>query len=664
MNERGQRSKVRSQECRFHVLCSALRTPHSALYVFACLVACASPAFAVSTLTWTQSTAADFEAGKLDGVATLTSGEVRLAPAMEAVKGIAPLYVWALARDSKGNLYVGTGDTGVIYKVTPDGKASEFHKTGELHVHSLAVDKKDNLYAGTSPHGLVLKIAPDGKASKFFESKLPYVWALCFDSKGNLLASTGDKGLVYRISPQGEAKELFKSGENHILTLALDASDTLYAGSEPSGIVYKITADGKTSVLYDAAENEVHCLALDKAGNLYVGTAASGAQPGAPSLMPPMPPPVSAQVTVTVTPPMPPMDKKPGEAQAAPSAPPAAAPPTAVPPTPRVAGAPTIPNAIYRIRPNGDVTKMAALDQTFIFSLSLDPSGNLLAGTGNKGLIYRFTPDFTRTTLADHPESQVLALLADGQMLYSGTGNMGVVRKLSQPFGKQGTLESSVRDATLLSKWGHISWKADLAEGAAITLATRSGNTQKPDGTWSAWSAEYKNAAGEPIQSPPARFIQYRATLTTVNPSASPTLHEVTIAYLPRNQAPAIESVTIGAQGPAGGPDASKGPPPGPVPALSSPKPEAERHSPAKQVSWKASDPNADKMRFTLAYKALDEKNWKTLKTELDNVTNYSWDTSRVPDGRYQVKVTASDVLDNPPASALTADKISQPFLV
>ena len=65
-------------------------------------------------------------------------------------------YIWALAFDSHGDLFVATGDEGEIHKVTPDGKGSVFFRTEETHARSLAIDSKDNLIVGTEPGGLIL----------------------------------------------------------------------------------------------------------------------------------------------------------------------------------------------------------------------------------------------------------------------------------------------------------------------------------------------------------------------------------------------------------------------------------------------------------------------------------------------------------------------------
>ena len=64
-------------------------------------------------------------------------------------------YIWALASDAKGNLYAATGEKGVVYKITPDGKGAPFYKTKATHATSLAVDKAGNLLVGTESPGRV-----------------------------------------------------------------------------------------------------------------------------------------------------------------------------------------------------------------------------------------------------------------------------------------------------------------------------------------------------------------------------------------------------------------------------------------------------------------------------------------------------------------------------
>src|SRR5205823_1556188 len=80
--------------------------------------------------------------------------------------------------------------------------------------------------------------------------------------------------------------------------------------------------------------------------------------------------------------------------------------------------------------------------------------------------------------------------------------------------------------------------------GCAMVFRTRSGNSAKPDLTWSEWSAPVSNPAGSPIRSPNARYIQWKAELTGAN-GATPILNSVTLAYLPQNSPPVVKSINV-----------------------------------------------------------------------------------------------------------------------
>ncbi len=71
-------------------------------------------------------------------------------------------YIWALAVDKSGNVFAATGDKGVIYKITPDGKGTRFYKTNAGNVVSLAFNEESAI---SSP-------APNRRAASF-ESTAP-----------------------------------------------------------------------------------------------------------------------------------------------------------------------------------------------------------------------------------------------------------------------------------------------------------------------------------------------------------------------------------------------------------------------------------------------------------------------------------------------------------
>src|SRR5260370_37153926 len=94
--------------------------------------------------------------------------------------------MWALAVDGKGNLFAGTGDKGVIHKITPDGTGTTFYKTNATHVTALAFDKSGNLLVGTGSPGKVLRVDSQGKAFVLLDSPFQEIRALRFDPKGTL----------------------------------------------------------------------------------------------------------------------------------------------------------------------------------------------------------------------------------------------------------------------------------------------------------------------------------------------------------------------------------------------------------------------------------------------------------------------------------------------
>src|SRR5213076_1072745 len=111
----------------------------------------------------------------------------------------------------------------------------------------------------------------------------------------------------------------------------------------------------------------------------------------------------------------------------------------------------------------------------------------------------------------------------------------------------RGTYESDARDAQMLATWGSLRWRGTVPRDGKIELSTRSGNTETPDETWSAWSPAYSAPEGSPITSPKARYLQWRAVLT--GKGDGPVLTSIAAAYLQRNLRPVVRSVTVHAPG-------------------------------------------------------------------------------------------------------------------
>src|SRR5258707_2297976 len=90
--------------------------------------------------------------GETEGLSVDSEGRVRLAPATRVVQDPEAPYVWSLARDAEGRLYVGTGNEGKVFRIE-NGKASLLFDAPELEVHALAVREYSRLYTSTTPDG-------------------------------------------------------------------------------------------------------------------------------------------------------------------------------------------------------------------------------------------------------------------------------------------------------------------------------------------------------------------------------------------------------------------------------------------------------------------------------------------------------------------------------
>jgi hypothetical protein len=301
------------------------------------------------------------------------------------------------------------------------------------------------------------------------------------------------------------------------------------------------------------------------------------------------------------------------------------------------------------------------------FAVSATGSGVLL-GTSDKGRIYSITDDGRDTLLLQSPEGQVSAIATHGSDVYVAASNQGKLFRYGDAVQREGTYESPVRDAKLASAWGRIWWRGQ----GPIELQTRSGNSDKPDSTWSDWSASYNDANGSQVTSPKARFIQWRAILrgATGARSTPPQLEDVSVAYLPRNVAPEVLSINVL--------------PPGvslqqQLQMPTDPNVEASGLDPtifgmgvqapprrifqrgARSLQWQAEDRNGDTLEYAVYYRSLGETNFRLLKDHIRD-TFYTVDAASLADGRYIFKVVASDALDNPTAAAMSGERISEPI--
>jgi hypothetical protein len=77
--------------------------------------------------------------------------------------------------------------------------------------------------------------------------------------------------------------------------------------------------------------------------------------------------------------------------------------------------------------------------------------------------------------------------------------------------------------------------------------------------------------------------------------------------------------------------------------------------------SWRASDPNGDPLKFRVEVRREDGGEWVEIGKDLD-AAMFTWNTNSLPDGRYRLRVTASDAAANPIGEERTGEIASEPF--
>ncbi|MBZ5618272.1 MAG: hypothetical protein LAQ69_05975 [Acidobacteriia bacterium] len=642
---------------------TALR--HTRLPVLLAALAASAALFGSQTRTWSQSDYADFEKGVIKNLSVRSDGLLTLAPHSRELFDTSSAYIWALAQDSKGNLYAGGGTGAKLYRIPPDGKGKMLADLDALEIHAIVVDSKDRVFAATSPDGKVYRITGNAKPEVFYDPRQKYIWGLAFDSKGNLFIATGDQGEIHRVTADGKGKVFFKTDETHVRSLAIDPNDNLIVGTDPGGLVLRVSPAGEGFVLYQMAKKEVTAVAVARDGSIYA--AAVGAkQAPAPAPVPAPPPPAPATVTVNAPGTIPP-----------PGARPAAPPPGSVGAAAGVSGG----SEVYRIELNGNPRRAWSHAQDIVYAIAFDSTGHVLLGAGNKGNVYRIESPSVYTAMLIMPATQITAFQPgrDGH-LYAATGNVGKVYEIGPAVEHEGAIESDVFDSSMYSMWGRLSFEGKL-NGGGVAVVTRSGNLDQPQKNWSPWSSPITTPKGGRIHSPAARFVQWKATLTADSAGHSPELESVDVAYLPKNVEPRVDEIEMT-------PPNYKFPPP-PVPPSSpaqtlSLPPLGRRQAqsapsisldvttstPAMQLAkgfvgarWLASDPNGDTLVYTVEIRGVNESEWKLLKDKVAE-KYISWDSTAFPDGEYRLRIMASDAPSNPPSDALTSRMEGDPFII
>ena len=200
---------------------------------------------------------------------------------------------------------------------------------------------------------------------------------------------------------------------------------------------------------------------------------------------------------------------------------------------------------VYRIDAAGNPQSIWSHAQDMIYAIAFDAQGRALLGSGNKGYIYRIESDVLYTALVTAPSTQITAFQdRPGRRALRRHGNVGKIYQMGPGLAQEGSLESDVFDAGFFSQWGRLSFEANLNGGQRRHCRAQRKPRPAAEELEPVVGGHHRSRRAIALAAPPARFIQWKATLTAAG-AQSPELESVDVAYLQRNVAPRIEAIEI-----------------------------------------------------------------------------------------------------------------------
>jgi outer membrane protein assembly factor BamB len=575
---------------------------------------------AVSTQRWELTTPQQFAAGDLHGVMIASTGEIVRGLELQATE-IEDKAVWAAVRTPAGRILLGTAGEAKLVEVQGEGGMKTLHDSEDLAITCLAASG-EVVYAGTMPSGKVLRINEQGEVNELADLNARYIWDLAIGVDGAIYAATGPEGKLFKINADGAVEEWYDSPEANLLSLVMPEDGKVICGTGEKGVLLQIEKKGKARALYDLPELEIRSLAM-RDGAIIIG---ANAQAGTPGGAPGGDPQNAAEQILKNLAPEPPASSNGNGNRSG-----------------------NLNGTVYRLDPTGRLQVLLRTPGEFIWRIAPLADGNVAVATGNNGRIHVVDPQQRISYVAaDLAAGQIFGLITEeGRLTHLATGNGAALQTVVQGGPNEAWYRSPVLDAQFAATWGKLSH----AGRGRMSFQTRSGMTAEPDATWSEWSGAIDSTPFR-VGSPRGRYLQVRVNLL----SDDARLRRLNVSYLPDNQPPVIAQFNVTPQQQNGGGNQPGG-------NNQNQQGKAARQRP---LTWQVADPDGDPVAVRLYCRRESEQHWQPMLPMDQPVTNnqFQWDTSTLPDGRYVIKLVATDEQNNPAEDVQTAQKISEAVLV